>query len=95
MAILYPNRLELARAFKTLLDAKTEFEGASDHAGEEVADDLRESHDDERVRGHQPAPVLIGDELLEHGVGECAVDGGGGPCPPRPRARWPGPGPPA
>lgn len=36
VAILYPNRLELARAFKTLLDAKTEFEGASDHGVSEA-----------------------------------------------------------
>ena len=36
VAILYPNRLELARAFKTLLHAKTEFEGASDHGVSEA-----------------------------------------------------------
>ena len=36
MAILYPTRLELARAFKTLLDAETEFEGASDHGVSEA-----------------------------------------------------------
>ena len=36
VAILYPNRLELARAFKILLDAKTEFEGASDHGVSEA-----------------------------------------------------------
>ena len=36
VAILYPNRLELARSFKTLLDAKTDFEGASDHGVSEA-----------------------------------------------------------
>ena len=36
VAILYPSRLELARAFKTLLDAKVPFEGASDHGVSEA-----------------------------------------------------------
>ena len=36
VAILYPSRLELARAFKTLLDAQVPFEGASDHGVSEA-----------------------------------------------------------
>ena len=36
VAILYPSRLELARAFKVLLDAKVPFEGASDHGVSEA-----------------------------------------------------------
>lgn len=36
VAILYPTRLELARAFKTLLDAGVPFEGASDHGVSEA-----------------------------------------------------------
>jgi catechol 2,3-dioxygenase len=36
VAFLYPNRLELARAFKTLLDANYPIDGASDHGVSEA-----------------------------------------------------------
>jgi catechol 2,3-dioxygenase len=36
VAFLYPNRLELARVFKKLLEAKYQIEGASDHGVSEA-----------------------------------------------------------
>lgn len=36
LAILYPNRRELAKALKTLLDASYPLDGASDHGGSEA-----------------------------------------------------------